>query len=78
MPIAFDQQKRAVAVGIWLLSADIVTVWYGLALLYLIGGLVLIGVIRTCEWVFGPEAGGRVGFWIMIVGGILIAAMGQS
>jgi hypothetical protein len=78
MSIENEEQKRAVAGGIWLFLGDIVTVWYGLALLYFIGGLILIGVIRTCEWLFGTDLGWTVGCWVMIVGAIILVAVGHK
>ena len=73
MPNDYEEQKRAVAGGIWLFVGDIVVVWYGLAILYFLGGLMLVGIFMVCEWLLGPEAGWRVGFWIVILGGFLLA-----
>ncbi len=78
MSVTLDQQKRAVAGGIWLFLGDIVTVWYGLALLYFIGGLVLVGVFKTCEWLFGADLGWTVGCWVVIVGAITLAVIGYK
>jgi hypothetical protein len=72
-----DQQKRVVAGGIWLVIGDIVVLWYGLAFVYFVGGLMLVGIFMACEWVLGPEAGWRVGFWVVILGGTILAIMGH-
>ncbi len=73
----FEQQKQAVSAGLWHFVGDIVTVWYGLALVYFIGGLFLMGVFETCQWIFGPELGWKAGFWVVMIGAILLAIVGH-
>jgi hypothetical protein len=71
-----EQQKQAVSGGLWHFVGDIVTVWYGLALVYFLGGLLLMGVFETCQWIFGPELGWKVGFWVVIAGAFILAVVG--
>jgi len=73
MPNDYEEQKRAVAGGIWSFLGDIVVLWYGLALMYFLGGLMLAVIFMACEWLLGPEAGWRVGFWVVILGSAILA-----
>lgn len=75
MSDTFDQQKRAVAGGIWSFIGDLVFWGYGFALVYFVGGLMLVGIFTACEWLLGPELGWQVGFWIVILGSAIIEIM---
>jgi len=74
MSNSYEEHKREVSGGLWQFVGDIVVVWYGLALVYFIGGLVLVGVFETSEWIFGPDLGWKVGTWIVATVAIVLAA----
>jgi DMSO/TMAO reductase YedYZ heme-binding membrane subunit len=76
MSNSYEEHKQAVSGGLWRFVGDIVVVWYGLAVLYFIAGLVLVGVIESCQWIFGPDLGWKVGFWVVIAGAIVLAVVG--
>jgi hypothetical protein len=75
MPDTLDQQKRAVAGGIWSFCGDLVFRGHGIALLCFCAGLLVFGIYSASEWLFGAELGGKVGTWTTIAGGIMIAVM---
>jgi hypothetical protein len=75
MSDTLDQQKRAVAGGIWSFCGDLVFWGYGIALLYFCAGLLVFGIYNASEWLFGAELGGKVGTWTTSAGGITIAVM---
>lgn len=73
-----EQQERIVSGGIWRFANDIAFGYCGLAMLYFLGGLLLVGIINTCEWLFGPDLGWRIGFWAVIVGAVVLASFGYK
>jgi MFS family permease len=74
MPNSNDEQERAVASGIWQFIGDLGAIWFGYELLCLVGGLLVLAVVELCSLLFGLELGWTLGFWIVIVGGVVLAA----